>query len=97
MSQAYEDSIQLFCVRCEDVGLYCNCTICGISEERVIDNIIVHMFEYHAIEPDEMTTCMRMKIEENHAYTTLPYLEVLAHLIVIFDQYSTCRNTAVLS
>jgi len=65
MSQAYEDSIQLFCVRCEDVGLYCNCTICGISEERVIDNTIMHMFEYHAIEPDEMTTRMRMKIEEN--------------------------------
>jgi predicted small metal-binding protein len=50
MSQAYEDSIQLFCVRCEDVGLYCNCTICGISEERVIDNTIMHMFEYYAIE-----------------------------------------------
>ncbi len=65
MSQAYEDSIQLFCVRCEDVGLYCNCTICGISEERVIDNTIMHMIEYHAIEPDGMTTRMRMKIEEN--------------------------------
>jgi predicted small metal-binding protein len=65
MSQAYEESIQLFCVRCEDVGLDCNCTIYGISEERVIDNTIMHMFEYHAIEPDEMTTCMKMKIKGN--------------------------------
>jgi predicted small metal-binding protein len=65
MFQAYEDCIQLFCIRCKDVGLDCNCTIYGISEERVIDNTIIHMFEYHAIKPDEMTTCMRLKITEN--------------------------------
>ena len=64
MSQAYEDCIQLFCVRCEDVGLDCNCTIYGISEEIVVDNTIIHMTEYHAIKPEEMTTCMRMKIRE---------------------------------
>ena len=65
MSQAYENSIQLLCVRCEDVGLDCNCTIYGINEERVIDNIIMHMFEYHAIKSDEMTSCIRLKITEN--------------------------------
>jgi hypothetical protein len=37
----------------------------GVSEEKVIDNTIIHMFEYHAINPDEMTTCMRLKIKEN--------------------------------
>ena len=73
MSQTYEDSIQLFCVRCEDVGLDCNCTIYGISEERVIDNTIIHIFEYHAIKPDEMTTCMRLKIKENpHVHHSPP-------------------------
>ena len=65
MSQAYEYSIQLFCVRCKDVGLDCTCTIDGINEERVIDIIIMHMFEYHAIKSDEMTSCIRLKITEN--------------------------------
>ena len=66
MSQAYKDCIRrLFCVRCEDVGLNCNCTICGISEERVIYNTILHMLEYHAIKPEEMTTCMKLKMLEN--------------------------------
>jgi predicted small metal-binding protein len=65
MSQTYENCIQSFSVRCEDVGLDCNCTIYGISEETAIDNTILHMSEYHAISPEEMTTCMRLKIIEN--------------------------------
>jgi predicted small metal-binding protein len=65
MSQTYEDCIQLFCIHCEDVGLDCNCTIYGTSEETVIDNIIIHMFEYHAVKPEEITTCMKLKIKEN--------------------------------
>lgn len=66
MFQAYEDCIQqLFCVRCEDVGLACNCINYGISEERVIYNTILHMLEYHAIKPEEMTACMKLKILEN--------------------------------
>ena len=65
MSQIYEDYVQLFCVSCKDVGLDCNCTIYGMSEETVIYNTILHMFESHAIEPEEMTTCMRLKIIEN--------------------------------
>jgi hypothetical protein len=28
-------------------------------------NAIVHMFEYHAINSKEMTTCMKLKICEN--------------------------------
>ena len=65
MSQTYEDCIQIFCIRCQDVGLDCNFIIYGISEENVIYNTILHMFEYHAIEPNEMTTGMRLKIIEN--------------------------------
>jgi len=61
MSKAYEDCIQLFCLRCEDVGFDCNCSNYGISEEIVTDNPIIHMFEYHAIKPEEMTTYVRLK------------------------------------
>lgn len=55
MSETYEDCIQLFCVRCGNVGLNCNCTIYGISEDTVIDNTFIHMFENHAIAQEEMT------------------------------------------
>jgi hypothetical protein len=65
MPQTYENCIQLFCIRCEDVGLDSNCTIYGIGEERVIYNTILHMLEYHAILPEEMTTCMKLKMLEN--------------------------------
>lgn len=66
MSQSYEESFQeLFCVRCEDVGLDCNCTIYGIDKETVIYNTAVHMFEYHAIKLEEMTKCMKLKIKKN--------------------------------
>ena len=40
----------------------------GNSGEKVVDTTITHMFEYHAINPDEMTTCMRTKIKENVQY-----------------------------
>ena len=65
MSQTYEDYIQLFCVRCKDVGLDCIYSIYGKSEETVVYNTILHMLEYHAIEPEEMTTSMKLKIIEN--------------------------------
>jgi predicted small metal-binding protein len=65
MSLTYEDFIQLFCIHCKDVGLDCNWSIYGISEENVIDNTILHMFECHAIKPEEMTSCMSLKIKEN--------------------------------
>jgi predicted small metal-binding protein len=65
MSQAYEDYVHLFCIRCEDVGLDCHCVIYGVDEVTVIDSAILHMFEYHAIKADEITTCMKLKIIEN--------------------------------
>ncbi|MPZ06954.1 MAG: DUF1059 domain-containing protein [Nitrososphaeraceae archaeon] len=65
MSQTFEDCIRSFYIRCEDVGLDCNCIINGNTEEKVANETFLHMFEYHAITPDEMTTCMRLKIKEN--------------------------------
>ena len=65
MFQTYEDFPQLFCVYCKDVGLDCNCNTYGISDETVVYNTISHMLEYHAIKPEEMTTCMKLKILGN--------------------------------
>ena len=65
MSQIFEDCIRSFCIRCEDVGLDCNCIIYGNTEEKVAIETFLHMFEHHAINPEEMTTSMRMKIKEN--------------------------------
>ncbi len=65
MSQTFEDCVRPFCVRCADVGLDCNCVIHDDSEEKVIDKTIMHIFEYHAINPEEMTTFMRLKIRVN--------------------------------
>ena len=36
-----------------------------LAGETVIDNTISHMHENHAIKPEEMITCMRLKILEN--------------------------------
>lgn len=63
MSQTSEDLLGSFFVRCSDVGLDCECTIFGESEDKVKDTMITHMYEYHAIIPEEMTTCiLTMKI-----------------------------------
>jgi predicted small metal-binding protein len=65
LSQIIEDCALLFCVRCADVGLDCDCTVFGSSEKKTMDKAMTHMFEHHAINPEEMTTCMRLKIKEN--------------------------------
>jgi predicted small metal-binding protein len=64
MSQAIEDNVKLFCVRCVDVGLDCNYVIFGISEENAMENTLTHMFDYHAIyvDPEEMTMYMKLKM-----------------------------------
>jgi hypothetical protein len=72
MSQTYDDCIRLFCVRCKNVGLDCSCTIYGINEEAVVYNAILHMLEYQAIKPEEMTICMKLKILENIAVRHSP-------------------------
>ena len=87
-----------FVFAAEDVGLDCDCTIYGIGEETIICNTILHMFEYHAIEPNEITTGMGLKIIENiHVHHHSPPLTSPTSIIVIFDKYYTCQDIAVLN
>jgi predicted small metal-binding protein len=65
MSQLIEVTARLFCVRCADVGLDCSYVVYANTEKSALDKTTVHMFEYHAISPEEMTTCMKLKIKEN--------------------------------
>lgn len=65
MSQIPEELLRSFFVRCSDVGLNCDYVIFGTSEEKVMDAMIIHMYECHVINPEEMTTCMRLKIKKN--------------------------------
>jgi hypothetical protein len=37
----------------------------GSSKKKTIDMATMHMFEHNAIIPEEMTTCMKLKIKEN--------------------------------
>jgi predicted small metal-binding protein len=61
MSQTFEGSIRPFYVHCADVGLNCNYVIFGNNEGKVMDA--------HAINSEEMITCMRLKIRKNiHLY-----------------------------
>jgi hypothetical protein len=87
MSQTYDDCIQLFCVRCKDVGLDCNCSICGMNEETVTYNTILHMLEYHAIKPEEMTSCMKLKILESICVHQSPPLTSLSSYNSHFSEY----------
>jgi predicted small metal-binding protein len=65
MSQTFEDCARQFCIRCADVGLDCNCVIFGSNEKKTMNNATTHMFERHAINPEEMTSCMKLKIKQN--------------------------------
>jgi predicted small metal-binding protein len=65
MSQIFEDYARQFCVRCTEVGLDCNYVILGKTKKKTMDKAATHMFEHHAINPEEMTTCMKLKIKEN--------------------------------
>ena len=69
MFQISEDLLGSFVIRCSDVGLDCRHIIFGDSEHKVMQNAVIHMYEYHAVIPEEMTTCMKLKIKENtHSY-----------------------------
>lgn len=60
-----EELLRSSLIRCSDVGVDCDCIIFGINEKKVTDSTITHMYEYHAVNPEEMTACMRLKIKEN--------------------------------
>jgi predicted small metal-binding protein len=66
-------------ILCADIGLDCDCIIYETSENNVVNSTIAHMYEHHAINPEEMTTCMKLKISGNiHKLRTneLYYLSV---------------------
>jgi predicted small metal-binding protein len=65
VSRIYEECITVFFIRCADIGLNCDCIIYGNSQNKAVNNTIAHMHDYHAISPEEMTTCMKLKINEN--------------------------------
>ena len=50
---------------CEDVGLDCHYIIQGVTEEEIMKNAIQHYSEIHAINPQEMTSEMKVKIKDN--------------------------------
>jgi predicted small metal-binding protein len=78
VSQTFDGLLRSLRVRCSDIGLDCNYVIFGNKKEKVMDNAITHMIEYHAIIPKEMTTCMRLRIRENiHSYRDLVRAEIL--------------------
>jgi hypothetical protein len=87
MSQTYDDCMQLFCVRCKDIGLDCNCSIYGMNEKIVTYNAILHMLEYHAIKPEEMTSCMKLKILESISIHQSPLPESSSSYINHFSEY----------
>ena len=78
MSQMPEGMLRSFFIRCSNVGLDCGHIIFGDGEYRVMHNAIIHMYEYHAIIPEEMTTCMKLKISENiHLYRDSMQAQIL--------------------
>jgi predicted small metal-binding protein len=78
MFQSSENLLRHFHIRCSDVGLNCDYVSFDVSEEKTINTMVIHMDEYHAINPKEMTTCMRLKIRESmHPYQNLVRAQIL--------------------
>jgi predicted small metal-binding protein len=50
---------------CRDVGLDCDFVMEGVSEEEVSNKAQQHAYETHAIKPEEITSEMKVKIQEN--------------------------------
>jgi predicted small metal-binding protein len=50
---------------CRDVGLDCDFVMEGLSEEEVLNKAQQHAYEVHAIKPEEMTSELKVKIQEN--------------------------------
>lgn len=51
-------------VICEQVGFVCDCVIDGETDEEVMRKAVKHIWEHHAIKPEEMTSEMKAKIKE---------------------------------
>jgi predicted small metal-binding protein len=50
---------------CSNIGLDCNYTIEGNTEEELMKNAAEHIWEVHAIHPREMTSEMKARIKQN--------------------------------
>ena len=50
---------------CRDVGLDCDFVMERVSEEEVLNKAQQHAYEVHAIKPEEMTSELKVKIQEN--------------------------------
>jgi predicted small metal-binding protein len=50
---------------CRSVGLDCDYIIKGMTEEEVLKNAKQHYSEIHAIEPEEISSEMKVKIKDN--------------------------------
>ena len=86
MSQTFGDMLQSLFVRCSDVGLDCDCVIFRMNEKKVMDETIMHMFEDHAINPKEITSEMKSKIEVNmHLYRDSVRAQILHEITDISD------------
>jgi predicted small metal-binding protein len=86
MSQTFGDMLLSLFVRCSDVGLDYDCVIFGMNEKKVMDETIMHLFQYHAINPKEITSEMKSKIKENiHLYRDLVRAQILHEMTDIYD------------
>jgi predicted small metal-binding protein len=95
MSQISKGMLRSFIIQCSDVGLDCGHIIFGDSEYRVMQNAVLHMYEYHAIIPEEMTTCMKLKISENiHSYRDSMQAQILDESSDVPKKFCQSFNTS---
>ena len=52
-------------VSCGQLGLRCDYVIQAETEEEIMKQAVEHIWEHHAIKPEEMTSEMKVKIKEN--------------------------------
>jgi predicted small metal-binding protein len=85
MSQIFGDMLLSLFVRCSDVGLDYDCVIFGMNEKKVMDETIMHLFQYRAINPKEIASEMKSKIKENiYLYRDLVRAQILHEITEIY-------------
>jgi predicted small metal-binding protein len=52
-------------VSCGQLGLSCDYVFQAETEEEIMKKTVEHIWEHHAIKPEEMTSEMKVKIKEN--------------------------------
>jgi predicted small metal-binding protein len=52
-------------VTCGQLGLSCDYVIRAETEEEIMKQAVEHIWEHHAIKPEEITSEMKVKIKEN--------------------------------